>query len=114
MNVADRRVGFDDGGSSAAISGGEREDYVAVELARAPEPRVLAADEPTTGLDGVSAEKVIRALKEQARFRQHCCGRLITSAVLENLVDSTSMLLSCWRRAARSRTPGARRTSHAS
>ena len=67
MNVADRRVGFDDGGSSAAISGGERRRLcVAVELARAPEPRVLAADEPTTGLDGVSAEKVIRALKEQA------------------------------------------------
>ena len=67
MNVADRRVGFDDGGSSAAISGGERRRLcVAVELARAPEPRVLAADEPTTGLDGVSAEKVIRALREQA------------------------------------------------
>ena len=27
---------------------------------------MLAADEPTTGLDGVAAEKVIRALKEQA------------------------------------------------
>ena len=67
MNVADRRVGFDDGGSSAAISGGERRRLcVAVELARAPEPRVLAADEPTTGLDGVSAERVVRALKEQA------------------------------------------------
>ena len=27
---------------------------------------MLAADEPTTGLDGVSAERVVRALKEQA------------------------------------------------
>ena len=67
VSVADRRVGLDNGGSGAAISGGERRRLcVAVELARSPQPRVLCADEPTTGLDGVSAERVVRALKEQA------------------------------------------------
>eukprot|EP00633_Aureoumbra_lagunensis_P002698 CAMPEP_0197287596 /NCGR_PEP_ID=MMETSP0890-20130614/4150_1 /TAXON_ID=44058 ORGANISM="Aureoumbra lagunensis, Strain CCMP1510" /NCGR_SAMPLE_ID=MMETSP0890 /ASSEMBLY_ACC=CAM_ASM_000533 /LENGTH=603 /DNA_ID=CAMNT_0042757475 /DNA_START=59 /DNA_END=1869 /DNA_ORIENTATION=+ len=78
--VGDSRSAATSGAGSAAISGGERRRLcVAIELAlcgsESP-PKLIAADEPISGLDTVAAQTVIRHLRNYAK--KHNIAAVVT------------------------------------
>ena len=52
-------------GMQRGVSGGERK-RAAIAAEMVTDPKILILDEPTTGLDSLNAENVVRALREMA------------------------------------------------
>jgi len=69
-SVQHRRIGDRRHGSAASLglSGGERR-RLSVALELVTQPKILLADEPTTGLDSAQAENVVGLIKTLARHR---------------------------------------------